>query len=123
MKGFATVIVAVVATVQLAECSPVADKFAESVAVQYTRFAPDSWINAYVKIPQADRQCLLGRLMNLLGMIANSQPVNIQQHLAQTQQQCPSGFDKAYPLLNTMLGDMKKLTPLVQQIFGQQLEY
>ncbi|KAH7717804.1 hypothetical protein AAVH_14791 [Aphelenchoides avenae] len=119
MKGFVTILCAVLAMVQLTECAPVADDFADSVAVQYTRFAPDSWIQAYVKIPQADRQCLLGRLVNLLGMIANSQPVNIQQHLAQTQQQCPSGFDKVYPLLNTMLGDLKKLTPLVQQIFVQ----
>ncbi|KAH7706498.1 hypothetical protein AAVH_26287 [Aphelenchoides avenae] len=79
----------------------------------------EQWIQAYTQIPQATRRCLMGRLTNLFGMFWNSQPINIQQHLAQTKAQCSSGFDKVQALLNIVVGDMNKQTRLVQQIFGQ----
>ncbi|KAH7693708.1 hypothetical protein AAVH_39252 [Aphelenchoides avenae] len=118
MKLFVTLLV-VASTVPVAHCLVGATEFEDWLAVQYTRFAPESWTQAYTQIPQATRQCLMGRLTNLFGMFWNSQPINIQQHLAQTKAQCSSGFEKVQALLNTVLNDMNKQTPLVQQIFGQ----
>jgi hypothetical protein len=93
--------------------------FEDSVAVQITRFAPDTWIQAYVQIPQTTRNCLMKRLLNMIEMISKSQPFNIQSHLAQTQQQCTLGFNKVQPLLDLVVADHHKLSPLVQNIFVQ----
>ncbi|KAH7709520.1 hypothetical protein AAVH_23219 [Aphelenchoides avenae] len=101
MKLFVALLV-VASTVPAAHCLIGANEFEDWLAVQYTRFAPEPWIQAYTQIPQATRQCLMGRLTNLFGMLWNSQPINIQQHSAQTK-----------------IHDMNKQTPLVQQIFRQ----
>jgi hypothetical protein len=91
--------------------------FEDTVAVQYTRFAQESWIQAYVQIPQTTRNCLMKRLLNVIEMFTNSQPFDIQSHLAQTKQQCALGFDKVQQLLDIIAADHHKLTPLVQDIF------
>ncbi|KAH7693709.1 hypothetical protein AAVH_39253, partial [Aphelenchoides avenae] len=82
-------------------------------------FAPEAWIQAYTNIPQATRHCLVGRLANLFGAFWNSQPINVQQNLAQTKAQCPNGFGKVQNFLNVIVTDFHKLTPLVQQIFEE----
>ncbi|KAH7706497.1 hypothetical protein AAVH_26286 [Aphelenchoides avenae] len=96
-----------------------ANLFEEWLAVQCSRFVPEPWIQTYTKIPQATRQCLIGRVTGLFRMFWNSQPVNIQQHLALTKAQCSNGFDKVQNLLNIIVIDFHKLTPLVQRIFAE----
>jgi hypothetical protein len=92
--------------------------FEDKVAIQYSRFAPETWIQAYTAIPLATRQCLIKRLVNVFELFWTSQPFDISQHLAQTRKECPADFDKVEDFLSIVVADHHRLTPLVQDIFS-----